>query len=390
MSRGENPGLRLSTILLAGLALSIGWGVRGNFGHEFGAMLPGALAAIAVCLMSGREDWRRRVAYFAFFGALGWGFGGSISYGQVIAYTHSGQAASQFYGFAMLFVIGFLWGGMGGAGTAFPAVATRERIELAMVPLLWIFGAWWLWDLFGGVLIERWMSSGADSTWQRHLDPLYWFDTDWVAAFLALVAVAAYALCHESLKFLSPNVVAGAMFGFVAFFLQYYLGFHAFWFVPGAAVVGVDNSSAALSVAAVNAARLGLDVKWVWSDVLTDDLASTFGVQNVADDGFDVLVSNPPYVAETERKEVAPDVLAFEPSDALFVSGDPLAFYRRIIAESVRVLRPGGLLVFEVHEDRADKVAATMREAGYANPTVRDDHAGRSRVVASALEVRPT
>ena len=160
--------------------------------------------------------------------------------------------------------------------------------------------------------------------------------------------------------------------------------------MPGADVVGFDHSSAALSIAAVNAARLGLLVDWVHADVMTDDFASVLGVENAADDGFDVVVSNPPYVAEAECDEVAPDVLAFEPPDALFVSGDPLRFYDRIIAESLRVARPGGLLVFEVHEDRADRVAATMREAGYANPTVRDDHAGRSRVVASALEVRPT
>ena len=60
--------------------------------------------------------------YFAFFGAFGWAFGGSISYMQVIGYTHSGHLPSQFYGFAGLYIIGFLWGSLGGAGTALPAV----------------------------------------------------------------------------------------------------------------------------------------------------------------------------------------------------------------------------------------------------------------------------
>ena len=91
--------------LLTGLSLSIGWGIRGNFGHEYGAMIPGALAAMAAVLLSGREDWWRRIAYFAFFGALGWSFGGSMSYMQVIAYTHSGHSGSVFYGFACLFAI---------------------------------------------------------------------------------------------------------------------------------------------------------------------------------------------------------------------------------------------------------------------------------------------
>src|SRR5213080_3942567 len=96
-------------ILFVGLSLSLGWGIRGNFGHEYGAMIPGALAGIAAALLSGREDWWRRVAYFGLFGALGWSFGGSISYMHVIAYTHSGHLPSQVYGFACLFVIGFLW-----------------------------------------------------------------------------------------------------------------------------------------------------------------------------------------------------------------------------------------------------------------------------------------
>ena len=123
--------LRPGTLFLCALSLSIGWGVRGNFGHEYGAMIPGALTAIAVCLLSGRSDWRARVSYFAFFGALGWAFGGSMSYMQVVAYTHSGHLPSQHFGFFGIFVIGFLWAAMGGAGTAFPAVV--ERAGLAEV-----------------------------------------------------------------------------------------------------------------------------------------------------------------------------------------------------------------------------------------------------------------
>src|SRR4051794_38443367 len=86
-------------ILLSALSLSIGWGIRGNFGHECGAMIPGALAALAVALLAGRADWVRRAPHFAMFGALGWSFGGSISYMQVIAYTHSGDSRSVAYGF---------------------------------------------------------------------------------------------------------------------------------------------------------------------------------------------------------------------------------------------------------------------------------------------------
>ena len=58
-------------LLVIALAMSVGWGFRGNYGHEYGAMVPGALVAMAICLASWREDWYRRIAYFGVFGALG-------------------------------------------------------------------------------------------------------------------------------------------------------------------------------------------------------------------------------------------------------------------------------------------------------------------------------
>ena len=122
------------------LSLSVGWGIRGNFGHEYGAMIPGALAALSVCLMSGRPDWHAGSADFALFGALGWSFGGSMSYMQVVAYTHSGHSPSVLYGFACLFVIGFLWAAPGGAGTAMPAVAgTRRFLSDLFLPMSVVF-----------------------------------------------------------------------------------------------------------------------------------------------------------------------------------------------------------------------------------------------------------
>src|SRR6266850_8437034 len=118
----NSPAVRnLTCTLCVGLSLSIGWGIRGNFGHEYGAMIPGALATLAAVLLSGRQDWMERCGSFAFFGALGWSFGGSMSYMQVIAYTHSGHSPSVLYGFACLFILGFAWGALGGAGTALPA-----------------------------------------------------------------------------------------------------------------------------------------------------------------------------------------------------------------------------------------------------------------------------
>src|SRR5215216_2799438 len=132
-------GSDVMPIFWVALSLSIGWGIRGNFGHEYGAMIPGALAALAAALLSGREDWQRRSILFGCFGAIGWSFGGSISYMQVIGYTHSGHSATVLYGFANLFVIGFLWAAVGGAASALPTVLTRERLQEFFWPLLLVF-----------------------------------------------------------------------------------------------------------------------------------------------------------------------------------------------------------------------------------------------------------
>jgi len=168
-------------VLLGGLSLSLGWGIRGNFGHEYGAAIPGALAAMAAVLMSGRPDWYPRIAYFAMFGALGWSFGGSMSYMHVVAYTHSGHSASVLYGFANLFVIGFLWAALGGAGTALPALLSSKHLSLFFVPLVAIFIGWALQGIMMRLLSHT-------PSMQRHESRLYWYDTDWLAALVALAA----------------------------------------------------------------------------------------------------------------------------------------------------------------------------------------------------------
>src|SRR5581483_9358565 len=96
-------------LLLTGLSVSIGWGIRGQFGHEYGAALAGALGGMVVALLSGREDWHRRVHYFAFFGAIGLAFGGGMSYMKDVAYVHSTDSLTVLYGFGTLFLLGFIW-----------------------------------------------------------------------------------------------------------------------------------------------------------------------------------------------------------------------------------------------------------------------------------------
>lgn len=168
-------------ILLAGLAMSLGWGIRGDYGHEAGAMLPGALVALAGALGSGRADWLGRASLLALLGALGWAFGGQMSYGIVIGYTGDGAFVNVLYGLASLFLIGALWGAIGAGFLALGLTWRRADLESMVLPLSTLYGVWLLFDGAGwtDLLSERW--------------PLH--DTDWVAAGTALLVGLGFHLC---------------------------------------------------------------------------------------------------------------------------------------------------------------------------------------------------
>ncbi len=197
----SNPCLWLPAVFLVALSLSMGWGIRGNYGHELGAMFPGAIAAIAVCLLSNREDWRERVAYFAFFGAIGWGFGGSISYMQVIGFTHSGHAPTQLYGFIGLFVIGFLWAALGGAGTALPAVIDRKRLTEMFFPIAILLEVWvalYFLMVPASRLVQMTLQlHGVADASGRHEEALYWLDSDWLTVLAVLCTMLLFDLIER-------------------------------------------------------------------------------------------------------------------------------------------------------------------------------------------------
>jgi hypothetical protein len=222
LTSAKNPLVTLPALLTVGLALSIGWGIRGNYGHEHGAMLPGALAALAAVAFSGRDDWQRRAVYFAFFGALGWGFGGSISYMQVVGYTHSGHEPSQLFGYYSLFAIGFLWAAVGGAGTALPAVLARRSLVDLVAAFLPLFAIWIVLYLVEAEVIEpQAIAQRIESLWnrdapvlspdanvgetdsnqmKRHEHPLYWLDSDWLVVGIILVGIAAVDLIRRRFR----------------------------------------------------------------------------------------------------------------------------------------------------------------------------------------------
>lgn len=166
-------------IILSGLAMSVGWGFRGDYGHEAGAMVPGALLGLAICLASGRPDWWRRSTIMAFCGAVGWAFGGQMSYGMVVGYTAASSLPDVAYGYGCLFLIGGLWAGIGSAILALSVTQSRSYLENFAGPLVALWLGWFAMDLSG---FTEWLAE----TWYLH-------DTDWYAALSALLIAGAYA-----------------------------------------------------------------------------------------------------------------------------------------------------------------------------------------------------
>ena len=101
-------------LLIAGMSLGTAWAVRGQFGHEQGAAWAGAIGTASVILLSRRDDWYQKLFKSVLAGAIGWGIGGIMSYGIVVGYGRGTDFANVYYGLTMLFVIGGLYGFIGG------------------------------------------------------------------------------------------------------------------------------------------------------------------------------------------------------------------------------------------------------------------------------------
>jgi release factor glutamine methyltransferase len=145
---------------------------------------------------------------------------------------------------------------------------------------------------------------------------------------------------------------------------------------PFVRVVATDVEPDALAVARGNAARLGLArrVEFVLSDLFAD----------VGERPFDLVVSNPPYIAADEYVALEPNVRDYEPRRALYGGVDGLDVYRRLVPGAALLLRPGGMLAVEVGAGQADTVAGIMTASGaFVDPKVRDDLAGIPRVVSA-------
>lgn len=145
--------------------------------------------------------------------------------------------------------------------------------------------------------------------------------------------------------------------------------------VEGAEVVAVDISEKALQIAAENVARHNANVTLVKADALGD--MSHLGQ-------FDIIVSNPPYIPQSDIAAMHRNVVDYEPHTALFVAdSDPLCFYRSIAQNGVKMLREGGSLYFEIYERFGAQMVKMLEEMGYSDSEVVKDVFGKERMVWS-------
>ncbi len=145
-------------------------------------------------------------------------------------------------------------------------------------------------------------------------------------------------------------------------------------FVPGSSGVGVDLSADALEIAKENAVKHGVDAQFVQSNLF----------ENVTG-MYDVILSNPPYIATKEIKTLMPEVRDHEPMMALDGTEDGLFFYREIVREAKKYLKKEGWLLFEIGYDQGSAVREMMEQSGYEQVSVILDLPGLDRVVVGKL-----
>jgi release factor glutamine methyltransferase len=141
--------------------------------------------------------------------------------------------------------------------------------------------------------------------------------------------------------------------------------------LPEARVTACDVSEDALAVARANGGRLGIDVEWVASDLFA----------GLGERRFDLVVSNPPYVAEGELAGLAPEVRDWEPRGATVAGRTGLEVIERLAAGARVALEPGGAVVLEVGAGQAGAAGRLLGETGITDIGCERDHAGIERIV---------
>ena len=146
--------------------------------------------------------------------------------------------------------------------------------------------------------------------------------------------------------------------------------------LPNAEVYALDISPEALEITQYNAQQNAVHINCIKANVLD---------WNYTDLTFDIIVSNPPYVRQSEKELMAPNVLEYEPHLALFVeNNNPLVFYEAIVALSTEALKKNGVLYFEINEYLADETKALFSSNNFEDVQLKTDIFGKNRMMRAS------
>jgi release factor glutamine methyltransferase len=149
--------------------------------------------------------------------------------------------------------------------------------------------------------------------------------------------------------------------------------------LPLANLTGLDISENVLETAKKNATLNNVEVDFLETNILNSDLSNL--------PKQDIIISNPPYVLESDKKQMSENVLDFDPHLALFVDdNNPLLFYKCITELAKLNLNKGGRLYFEIHENFGKETQSLLTENGFVNTKVIKDLQGKDRIVSGELE----
>lgn len=148
---------------------------------------------------------------------------------------------------------------------------------------------------------------------------------------------------------------------------------------PNNEIFGIDISESAIELAQNNSQLLKLDVSFVKYDILANDVDSE--IQTT----WDVIISNPPYIPDLEKKGMASHVIEYEPENALFVPDKtPLLFYERIAIFAKEHLSQSGMLFFEIHEDFGSEIIRLLKGYGFETE-LKKDLQNKDRMIKATL-----
>lgn len=151
-----------------------------------------------------------------------------------------------------------------------------------------------------------------------------------------------------------------------------------------------DISEGALETAGKNARQFGLDVELIRTDLAADiivaDVIVTSGIVTSGKGVYDIIVSNPPYIASGVISTLMPEVRDHEPVLALDGGADGLKYYRRILQETKKLLAPGGKYYFEIGYDQGDAVKMLLEDQGCGDVRIVKDYAGLDRVISGVIK----